>query len=195
MYHEDLSGPYNADMSLDISYMGGLWDALALFRRSRSRARKICVDARVCRVCIQFSKRGESCTGDQGSSELVSPLKAFLRRRPKSTLLLLCSEWFQGGQRHAAVTRQKCESLILNNRSTMRRMRFYGIAVGASSNAVVLDKSSARRSSYADMCSARLCSKCKFTLYVFLCNLKNHFSLGGVYEHLAVSFIHTEKSY
>ena len=43
--------------TLDICHTGGLWDALALFRRSRSGARKICVYARVCRVCIQSSKR------------------------------------------------------------------------------------------------------------------------------------------
>ena len=136
-------GPYDADMSLDISNMGGLWDALALFRRSRSLARKICVDApRVCRVCIHSSNwRGESCTGDQGSSELVSPLKGFLPTSQEHSPPPLPRISKEG--KGTLLFRQKCESLILNNRSTMQRMRFYGIAVGASSNTVVLDKSCA----------------------------------------------------
>ena len=70
-------GPYDADMSLDMSHMGGLCDALALFRRSRSR--KICVHTRVYVACAyNLRGLGKSCTGDQGSSVLVSPLKAFL---------------------------------------------------------------------------------------------------------------------
>ena len=88
------------------------------------RVLKICVHARVYVACAyNLTHIGESCTGDRGSSELVSPLKAFLLL---VQALSSSPQNFEGGQWHAAPRRQKCESLILNNRSTMQRMRFYG---------------------------------------------------------------------
>lgn len=80
--------------------------------------------SRVC-VCVAcaYNLAGGSCTGDQGSSELVSPLKAFLP--------LLCgwrdlwtssAENFEAGQRRADALQQKCESLIPNNCPTRQRM-------------------------------------------------------------------------
>ena len=109
-------------MSLDMSDTGGQCDAASrLFQTRAGRGRYVLARVSVCRVRIQSS--GGSCTGDQGSSELVSPLKAFLP--------LLCgwrdpwtssAENFEAGQRRADALQQKCESLIPNNCPTRQRM-------------------------------------------------------------------------
>ena len=120
--------------TLDICHTGGLWDALALFRRSRSGARKICVYARVCRVCIQSSKRRGVVYGWPGVVRARFAIESVFAEFDPRALSSSSSSprIFKEGN---GGTLQKCESLILlNNRSTMQRIRFYGIAVGASSN-------------------------------------------------------------
>ena len=98
----------------------------------RAHVRYVCT--RVYVACAyNLLRGGGSCTGDQGSSELVSPLKAFLLSSTQEHYPPLPLPEFSRRAKEARW--QKCESLILlNNRSTMQRIRFYGIAVGASSN-------------------------------------------------------------
>ena len=50
--------------------------------------------SRVC-LCVAcaYNLAGGSCTGDQGSSELVSPLKAFLPLWMEGPVDLLCREF------------------------------------------------------------------------------------------------------
>ena len=68
-------------------------------------------------ACAYNTLTGKSCTSDQGSSELVSPLKAFLPKDPRAPLLRIWKE----GKWLGAAPRQKCESLILNKNEKMKK--------------------------------------------------------------------------
>ena len=80
-------------MSLDMSDTGGQCDAASrLFQTRVGRGRYVLARVCVCVACA-YNLAGGSCTGDQGSSELVSPLKAFLPLRMEGPVDLLCREF------------------------------------------------------------------------------------------------------
>ena len=79
-------------MSLDMSDTGGQCDAASRLFQTRVGREDMFSRACVCVACA-YNLAGGSCTGDQGSSELVSPLKAFLPLRMEGPVDLLCREF------------------------------------------------------------------------------------------------------